>query len=815
MPRTTLPQKLLLIAFGLVSTLLLLFLAEGALALLGLGDAARFDDPYVGFEGSTPLFEKRRLEDGREVYATNAAKLKFFNEQSFPAEKEEGAYRVFTLGGSTTAGRPYDDRVSFARWLERYLDLAEPGRRHEVVNAGAVSYASYRVALLMQELVAYAPDLFVVYTGHNEFLEERTYRGILQQGALRKWARQRLARFRLAAVVRRGLAGGDAETTLGDEVWTRLDVWTGLQAYRRDDTLRSAIVEHFSFNLERMVRIARAHGVALILVKPVSNLKDFSPFKSEHRAGLSAVEGQRFESLLSAGRQRLEAGDAAAALALLEQARTIDAEVAELHFRIGRAHFELGDHAAARRAFVDAKDLDVAPLRALEDLVDRVGEIAGRQGVPLIDLPALLEAESRSRFGHPIIGNELLLDHVHPDIPIHGLIAERIVERLAAAGQVSLGAAWSPQKRRQVIERHLAALDPEYYARRDLNLAKVLGWAGKLAEAEAPLVRAAAVLDGDADLHLSLGTLWQKTGRYGDAAGELERAVELAPAVAEARFNLGVAYGHLGRIEEGIRELREAVRLRPDYAEGHHNLGILHRQGGDPEAAIESLQRALALRPEAAEVHRALGFALRLAGRRSEGDAALRESLRLAPVAAPDLTDRAVTLAREERFEEAAAELELALIADPSYAEAHYNQGMLLVRQGQRSAAVAAYRRAIELDSAHPLAHNNLGILEAGRGDLETARQLLQRAIELDPDLSEAYLNLGVVADRAGRPAEAIRALERAVELDPGSARGNLALGMLYLAAGRSDESLPRFDAARRGGAQIPAAIAEQLEANR
>ena len=43
------------------------------------------------------------------------------------------------------------------------------------INAGGVSYASYRVARLMNELKQYQPDLFIVYSGQNEFLEERSY----------------------------------------------------------------------------------------------------------------------------------------------------------------------------------------------------------------------------------------------------------------------------------------------------------------------------------------------------------------------------------------------------------------------------------------------------------------------------------------------------------------------------------------------------------------------------------------------------------------------------------------------------------------
>jgi len=53
-----------------------------------------------------------------------------------------------------------------------------------LINAGGISYASYRIAKLMEELIRFQPDLFIIYTGHNEFLEERTYREIKQMSPL-------------------------------------------------------------------------------------------------------------------------------------------------------------------------------------------------------------------------------------------------------------------------------------------------------------------------------------------------------------------------------------------------------------------------------------------------------------------------------------------------------------------------------------------------------------------------------------------------------------------------------------------------------
>ena len=49
-----------------------------------------------------------------------------------------------------------------------------------MINAGGISYASYRVAVVIKELARYEPDLFIIYTGHNEFLEERTYRTLIE-----------------------------------------------------------------------------------------------------------------------------------------------------------------------------------------------------------------------------------------------------------------------------------------------------------------------------------------------------------------------------------------------------------------------------------------------------------------------------------------------------------------------------------------------------------------------------------------------------------------------------------------------------------
>ena len=63
------------------------------------------------------------------------------------------------LGGSTVQGRPFSIETAFSTWLELSLTAADPSRIWQVVNCGGVSYASYRLAPIVDESSCYKPDL--------------------------------------------------------------------------------------------------------------------------------------------------------------------------------------------------------------------------------------------------------------------------------------------------------------------------------------------------------------------------------------------------------------------------------------------------------------------------------------------------------------------------------------------------------------------------------------------------------------------------------------------------------------------------------
>ena len=149
------------IAFSLIIVTGFFGVLEMTLALFGVTPDLLTEDPLVGFAENIPQFTETTRTDGSVIMATANNKRGLFNYQKFPKQKESNSYRIFCMGGSTTYGRPYTDRVSFCGWLREYLKATDPSRNWEVVNAGGISFASYRVAKLMNELRNYQPDLFI------------------------------------------------------------------------------------------------------------------------------------------------------------------------------------------------------------------------------------------------------------------------------------------------------------------------------------------------------------------------------------------------------------------------------------------------------------------------------------------------------------------------------------------------------------------------------------------------------------------------------------------------------------------------------
>ena len=320
---------------GLVVATAILLVMEGSLRLAGIGDPAQRGDPFTGFSGQVRLFERVVDGDGGEWFRT-AESLAGFNRQRFPATKPPGTTRIFCLGGSTTYGRPFEHGTSFCGWLEQMLKRAAPSRNWEVANAGGISYASYRIAVLMEELLAYEPDLFILYSGHNEYLEKRTYRWIadLPRGVvdLAAWsARSHLFGALQSLVDRvapRGVPNNTDQTELQPDVNELLNSSAGFDLYNRNSLQRARAVRHYRYNLTRINELAENAGARVLWIMPAANLKDMSPFKSEAGERLSPRARNEIARIMA--QIKAHEGDPETLLQLAERAVGLDPAFADI-----------------------------------------------------------------------------------------------------------------------------------------------------------------------------------------------------------------------------------------------------------------------------------------------------------------------------------------------------------------------------------------------------------------------------------------------------------------------------------------------------
>jgi tetratricopeptide (TPR) repeat protein len=784
------------VLFALLTVVVFFGLVELILALAGVHPVLVEEDPYVGFASSIELFQP--TGDGARL-ETAPNKLGWFNYQVFPASKPPGTARVFTLGGSTTYGRPFEDATSFSGWLRAYLQSADPTTRWEVTNAGGISYASYRVVTLMEELVTYEPDLFIIYSGNNEFLEQRTYGELIEEAPALTRTRLLLQHSRLWALGRR-LADSRQRRArqkyeLSGEVEELLESSAGLDYYHRDPEFSSRVFDHYRLNLRRMVGLARAAGAEVILMTVAGNEKDFAPFKSQHRDGLGADEKAEHARLLERAASSLETDDVDAARDLAAAAVRLDPLHAEGHYLLGRAQLRLGLIDAATSSFERAIVEDVCPLRAQPEINRAILEVA-REGVPLVDSHKMLKQLMTDRAGHSILGEEFFLDHVHPRIEVNSLLARALVERMREMGLAALDAGWHDRVGETIEAEIVSRIGPEDYARAHKNLSKVLIWAGKTREAARYVALAEAVLGDDWELRHNAGVVQLEAGDIEEAIASFREATRLDPTAAAAWDRLGSAYSMIGELDSAVEAGRRAVELDPRAAQAWNNLGLSYALRGDADQALATTRRAVELDPTYAEAHNNLGNLLFDRGELDSAAASFRKAIELRPAYAEAITNHALVLAERGRFREALEGLAKALGHDPGMAAAHFGRGRVLAATGQVDAAILSFQATTELEPLHVEAWESLGRSLATAGRLEDAAEAVQRGIGANPRATQLHRLAGAIDAGAERFDDAARHFATAVELEPDMAEAWIDLAQVRLAQGLVEAALEIFQRA-------------------
>jgi tetratricopeptide (TPR) repeat protein len=506
--------------------------------------------------------------------------------------KPAGAVRVVVLGESAAAGTP-EPAYGFGRILERMLRDLFPQKRIEVISAAMRGVNSHVLLPTARDCLRLKPDLFIVYMGNNETVGlyapgPRSGRLTAHLSLLRlvQWVSAtrlgQLVQPWLQSLTHEGAPAGDQD----DAFWAQ-------HRLAADDSRRAAVYDNFQDNLADICQVARRAGAGVILMTVAANLKDCPPFGSLHSAQLSEADRQRWESAYHAGMRAEAADHPQEAITNYMSAAKLDDRYAELHFRLGRLYYGLGQFDQARAEFVLARDWDALQFRAdsrLNAIIRNTAAQAQDPAIRLVDAErALMEAEPE----HHIPGQRLFRDHVHPSFDGDYELARALLPRVVEALAREL-AGTAPQSKPILTREECAAR----LAFSRLNEAQIA--AGMLdATAHPPFT---AQLDH----------------------GQRQKAAEQATT---ARF------GNLGRqdLEVATEMYRTAMRLYPDDWQLPYNFGRILLSARDYGGAAEQFRAAKRLLPHWMDVRLALSTALNRNGHSEEALQELNDARAMDP----------------------------------------------------------------------------------------------------------------------------------------------------------------------------------------
>jgi len=360
------------LVYALLPVILAFAVLEAAARIVEIWRPPITVDLGQGFGPESRLFVPKQGHPATMV--THPDKTLAFRNQAFERRKPQGTMRVVALGGSSVNYLDYEFSV-----LKERLEAALAPRftNVEIINCGGLSYGSHRLVILAAEVIAYEPDLVLIYSGHNEFeeiqqLELADLRAVpiqraLSHSALFRFIRDQFADRRIAE-----LEEDRDQRNLATSVPDASKAWM----YRFSEEEITERMTAFRTNLGRIIELCREHHVPVIIGTVPSNLiKPSLPGKDGHRY-------QKAEDLF--GRGEFERG--------LAIAREVLRTSSPRH---------------------QSSDEENAVIRA----------VASEYGVPLADVEAaVVEAEP-----HHVPGETLFSDHCHLN-PAGNEILRRVYE---------------------------------------------------------------------------------------------------------------------------------------------------------------------------------------------------------------------------------------------------------------------------------------------------------------------------------------------------------------------------------------------------
>jgi tetratricopeptide (TPR) repeat protein len=593
----------ILAAFGMTSIVLLL--AEAGLRLGGYGYPTAF---FLADEvQDRPVFVNNPRYGWRFFPPALARESWPF---ALPAQKAPGACRIFVFGESAAMGDP-DPRFGLPRMVEALLSQRFPEREFEVINTAFSAINSHVFLPIAREAARHQGDLWILYPGNNEVagpFGPSTVFGSQSPPLPVIRANLALKTTRFGQWLESLLDQVGSQTSTPDK-WLGMEMLLGNEIRSRDPRL-DRVYAGYRKNLDDLVRAGRRASVPILLCTMATNLRDAAPFASLHRAGLSEADRAEWDLAYQAGVARQERGDFAGALVAFEQALRLDAEHADLHFRMAQSLHSLDRVQPAAEHYRRARDADALRFRAdtrLNQIVHEVARAASGPYPRLFDAEAFLAQHSPNR----LPGAEFFLDHVHLTPSGNYLLARGIAD--------------------QVVD--LLSLEPTRETGSSLTAKATI-------PARSNGSAASADWASEAQCRRWLGLTDRNLySLYGRVLGRMQappfnqqlthsaQVKKLADQQEALRHSVGRP-----QLEQMTEDLRQAVALRPNDGDLRSNYAALLTVTGDLAGAEREWRQVIHTLPRAVQAWVGLGMLLESQQRREEALSCYLESLRLSPM---------------------------------------------------------------------------------------------------------------------------------------------------------------------------------------
>jgi len=403
-----LKKKILFRIIAAALPIILILLVEVVLRLFGYGE---------GYQ----LFNRVRGENGVEYLVVNPnLSKKYFKDTDFRADsqsdlflrqKTDSTFRVFVQGASTVVGYPFYRGASFPRLLKHRLSRTFPEKNVEVVNTGITAVNSYTLWDVTDKIIEQKPDLVIIYAGHNEYYGALGVGSSASVGShpvlVRSYLKLKNLRFfQLIENALTGLMGTGAQNKKSVTETTLMEVMAKEQEIPLNSEAFTAGISQFEGNLKRILDKYERHGIPVILSTLVSNEKDVKPFISDD------LDEENFVESIEENKPEVH---------------ELAQKNADAAYILGRFYLEKEPDSAKKYLHL-AKELDLLRFRAPEKINEVIMEQAHERKLPLVDMKEIFE----SKVPNGILGDELVAEHVHPNVEGYFVMADAFYEKVKA-----------------------------------------------------------------------------------------------------------------------------------------------------------------------------------------------------------------------------------------------------------------------------------------------------------------------------------------------------------------------------------------------